>query len=121
MSADKPNNNKNKKKISLPLHRTHLCTVCTCGAKDAQILEITDTHVVRMNFLGVRERISIEDYEASLEAERVYTENLTEYLGDTLPEKMKKRRKRLKVRQDASDCAVRPLKEKETVPAKGKV
>lgn len=110
-----------KKKVSLPLHRTHLCKVCTCGAKDAQILEITDTHVVRVNFLGVRERISIEDYEASLEAENVYTENLNEYLSDTLPEKMKKRRKRLKVSQNASEAPVRPRKEKETVPAKGKV
>ena len=90
---------KNQDKLRLKMFTEELCPKCICGAKSPKLLEVTDTHVIHMNYLGVREEILLESYDEIMRSAGVYNSVLDAYLDDTLPEKVAvKRRKRVELK-----------------------
>ncbi len=86
---------KEKVRLQQYVEKEQLCAKCGCGAKSPIILEVTDTHIVQINYLGVREVIDRESYRETMKAAGVYNDALNEFLNNTLPEKEAKARKKL--------------------------
>ena len=85
-------------KVRLKMFTEKLCPKCICGAKSPEILEVTDTHVTQINYLGVKEKIALVDYDSTMKAAGVYDKALDAFLDQSMTEKeVKVRRKRLKV------------------------
>lgn len=104
-----------KDKVRLKQYIKTLCEKCGCGAKSPNILEVTDTHVIQINYLGIKETIALEDYDVVMKSAGIYNKALDDFLNQSMTEKeVNIRRKRLKVLSSAEKGATSPeTKEKQ--------
>ena len=101
-------------KRRLKMYTEKLCPKCICGAKSPTIIEVTNTHVIQINYLGVKETIALVDYEEVMKSAGIYNNALDSFLNQSMPERdVKVRRKRLKVICQSQKAPTSPENTKE--------